>query len=276
MAVNLNLSEGFSDAANSYYSQGGSVNSGQSMSEGWSNSASESWSNSWTEAEAARQFSAEQAALAWARDKEAMYEQMAYNTMEAQKQRDWQAQMANTLYTRSTKNMREAGINPILAANIGLSGASVGSGATASLSGVPSAPLAQSFMDSYSNSGSRSYSSSFNWSNGYNNGSSWNEGGGSGWEHSEQGITTALEALDGMVTSALNTMSSGKALDWFTGGQTPYDSFMNNLGDYVADGIKNGTKNLIKNLKGNYEKEKAQKQKAKENGIKGGGGGHGF
>lgn len=53
-----------------------------------------------------------------------------FNTSEAQKNRDWQTQMSNTAYQRSTQDMIKAGINPILAYQQG--GASTPSGSTAS------------------------------------------------------------------------------------------------------------------------------------------------
>lgn len=172
-----NLSQG--------YSAGGSQNSG------WSLSNANSYSG--TDAMSARQWSAMMADIAWQRDMEAYGQQMAFNAEEAQKQRDWQEKMANTVYTRSVANMREAGINPILAANMGLSGAAVGSGATASIGGAPSAPLAQSFMDSWSASNSMGQS----------------EYGGSSWNNSENGLVTALSALGSLVGEALRNVTSG-------------------------------------------------------------------
>jgi len=55
----------------------------------------------------------------------------AYNAIEAQKNRDWQERMANTAYQRAMADMKQAGLNPILAYQQG--GAGIGSGAQASV-----------------------------------------------------------------------------------------------------------------------------------------------
>lgn len=66
---------------------------------------------------------------------ESMWKKSAeYNSAEAEAQRAWQEQMSATAYQRAIKDMKAAGINPILAAMNG--GANVGSGATASI-GTP-------------------------------------------------------------------------------------------------------------------------------------------
>lgn len=165
-----------------------------------------SWSQ--TDATSARAWSEQQATVAFERQKELMQMQQDFNSgeaalarefnaAEAAKGRDWEKEMANSIYTRSVKNMIEAGINPILAANMGLSGANVGSGATAATSGATagmgSAPLAQNFMDSAS--GSQTHSQ------------------GSSWNHSESGLATGLAALGNALAGALATVNSGMNLE---------------------------------------------------------------
>ena len=56
---------------------------------------------------------------------------MDFNAAEAAKNRAWQEMMSNTAYQRQVKDLRAAGLNPVLAATNG-NGAAVTSGATAS------------------------------------------------------------------------------------------------------------------------------------------------
>lgn len=263
LSANLGLNQGYSSSGQS----SGSVNSAQS----YNNSFNESWSQSQsgTNAAAAREWSAMMADLAWERDMQAFHEQMDFNEREAEKQRQWEADMANTIYTRSVKNMREAGINPILAFRMGLSGANVGSGATASVGGSPSAPLAQNFMDSWSASSSYSHGAGEGASSG--NGSSW----GSGWSNSEQGIVTALQALGGMADTAIDAINAGNTLDALNNmaGGNPITNWGNSVGEQIKDKVKNGVNNFLDKVQEkaqNYSNSKKNKNSGKT------GGGHGF
>lgn len=234
MAVNTNLSASanLSVPLTQNYSSGGSA----------SNSANGSWSrnqsNSFTNAAAARNWSAEQAGIAYERQKELMQMEQAFNAEQAKIARDWEESMANTIYTRSVKNMKEAGINPILAANMGLSAASVGSAATASIGGA-SAPMAQSFMDTSSASSGTS--------------ESWGESHGSSWSESEGGIVTALEALGGLFETLANQASSSQTVQLILNG-------LENSGITIGE----TTKDAAKEAAGIDVPEKSTKDKLKQ------------
>lgn len=180
MGIGLNIGGNLSQG----YASGGSTNSAQSSGQGISQN----------DADQARAFSAQQANIAYERQKELMQMEMNFNREEAQKARDWNERMSNSIYTRSAQNMKEAGINPILAANMGLSGASVSSGQTASIGGA-SAPMAQTAVGTSSEWNNQSTSE------------------GQSWNKSEQGLLTALSGLGEVLGKALGSINSAMNLN---------------------------------------------------------------
>lgn len=86
-----------------------------------------------------------QAALANATQQDTWNRTAEYNSQEAQKNRDWQEYMSSTAYQRAVKDLKAAGLNPILAAMQG--GASMGTGATATQGNI-SAAMASSGLQS--------------------------------------------------------------------------------------------------------------------------------
>ncbi len=103
--------------------------------------AKDAFNASQSSANKAMQFSAAQAAQQMAFQKAMMESQQAFNSAEARSQRNWQEKMRATAYQATVKDMIAAGINPIMAAQLGAT--SVGSGSSAS-SGLPSGAMGQS------------------------------------------------------------------------------------------------------------------------------------
>lgn len=194
----------------------GSEGQGGSVSNSAQNATSQSNSN--TDGAAAREWSAQQAQIAREWQEKMFQKEMKFNAAEAEKNRNWQQanintanEMANTVYTRSVENMRAAGINPILAANMGLGAAGSGtvtSGAGASVT-APSGFMGQSFADQHSASSSQS--------SGESHGNSWNE--------SRSGLATALEQMAGLIGGVINGLNAA----------TQIDVNLNGLGDLIGD-----------------------------------------
>lgn len=155
-----------------------------SLGNAGSQNTAKSWSN--TNGTGATQASNVQAQTANASAYQNWLQAAEYNAEQARIQREWQERMSNTVYQRSIEDMKKAGINPILAANMGLGTASVGSGATASLSS-PATFMGQAFADQNSAS----------------------EGMGSSWSHSESGLATFISSLGGIFQTIAQGLNSG-------------------------------------------------------------------
>lgn len=181
-------------------SSGGSAQSSSSNAYGYSNSE--------TDGSAAREWSAQQAAIARDWQEKMMQKQMEYNSAEAEKARTWEQhninvanEMANTVYTRAAKNMQEAGINPILAYSAGLGGVGQGatSGSSAATTSLPSGFMAQSFADQHS--------ASEQWSK--------SQGSGSSWQQSENGLATGLQLMGQAISEAIGNLNTGHTLNYY-------------------------------------------------------------
>lgn len=253
-------------------SHGGSSESAYNQSEGtsWSHTAgSEASEASAREAEKARQFAAKQAQINREFQERLFREEMEYNRVEAQKQRDYQQaqvdvanKMADTIYTRSAANMREAGINPILAFSHGLSGVGTGtvsSGQSASIGGSPSGSVAQSFMGQ---SFADQNSASSQWSKG--------EASGSSWQNSESGLAEGLQQMGELIGAGLNALSSAKLFEINLGDAT--ESVKNKVEKQgwatiksIEAGVKEGYENLKDKITNSYKKTQQKTKQAEKN-----------
>ena len=157
-------------------------------SAGGSSGASSSYSR--TNGTAATQAAQQAAATANSAANAAWEKAAAYNAEQAQINREWQERMANTVYQRTVKDMIKAGINPVLAADMGLGTASVNSGATASM-GNPMSYMSNTYADSESASQSKN--------------SSWNE--------SMSGLAYLADAIGNAITAMNSSHNISIAID---------------------------------------------------------------
>lgn len=131
---------------------------------------------------------------------------MDYNSAEAQKNRDWQEMMSNTAYQRAMADMKAAGLNPILAANLG--GASTPGGAVGTISGA-SMGLQGASAASISALGNGVLGSNYNMSQN----ESWNM---SQWQQISEGFSNMISTgsstptkLKGVVNDVINSAAKG-------------------------------------------------------------------
>lgn len=163
-----------------------------------------------------------------------MNKQMEFNSLEAEKARAYETLMSNTSYQRAVRDLKAAGLNPVLAAlNMG---ASTPAAAVAS-SGLANASKAQTFADqrgasqgsSYGYSKGGSYqkysSSSKSHSEGYSRSHNENHGGskgsssnfGMGYSRSEHtnNLQKALNGLGDFFNGLSSGMKTGKGWDGY-------------------------------------------------------------
>lgn len=212
------------------------LNASQSSAKNVSSGSSSSWSNT---AGNAATIKAQQAAAAANSAAQANWREAAeYNAKQAQIQREWQEKMANTVYQRSVKDMKAAGINPILAASMGLGTASVGSGATASIS---SADTFASNTYPEQNSASTASNSA------------------EGWSNSTSGLSTFLEQMSGLIGGLIGATNSAQAIDISLNGLDSLLGTKSNstsLFEKHTENSKNNamSKGLIKDTRNIFEK----------------------
>lgn len=179
---------------------GGSTNSAQNYATSVGSGMSNSYSRTYGTEASIR--SAQEADRANATQKAWMNEAMAYNASEADKNRAFNLLTGSTVYSRSIKDMINAGINPILAASFGLSAANVNSGSAASIT-TPSAFMGQTFADQESASHSEWATKS------ESRGSSQ----GSSWQNSESGLATGLSLLGEAIGGAIEKLNGSQKID---------------------------------------------------------------
>lgn len=182
-----------------------------------------------------------------------------FNAEEAQKQRDWQERMANTVYQRTMADMRSAGLNPVLAAGAGLGTASVGGGSAASIAS-PETYMANTYADAMSSGSSVGSSES--------HGQSWNESGFATFLTSmaelAQGIMGGLNSSHTINIALEGLESAKKSVEDFT---NPYSYAKSYIGEDGTGKPKEGFTHHYDSEKKTYLTEKEVEEESFVDGL---------
>lgn len=234
--VGFGTSQGWNYGANSAYGYG--TSEGWSQGSSWNAYDAESYGENYgithgreasaqdiANANAANQFSLD----AWTLN-------AAYNAREAQKNRDYQEYMSNTAYQRAVRDLKAAGLNPILAA--GNMGASTPVGSYAS-----SAQAQSHKANAYAQSESGGYNSSYATGRGGSQHSSYNRSKSEQWSSGfTAGATSAFNYNYGQYSNNVKEIAQS-AVQSLTGAFTNAGSA---LSRYINGERQGGSHNMYK------------------------------
>lgn len=214
------------------------------------------------------QFNQEQTAIANQLDSARWEDYKGFQAQQAQLQRDWEERMSNTAYQRAVTDMKKAGINPILAAQVG--GASTPSGAAATIS-MPSAKAANAGLSSVGlpsiGGGSMSGASVGGYQGQGNNMSEQLAMFGAMASMFGNGLSGLAESLN--LTEASKAFAQALGDAFGKGEENGLNPFLNKNGNKKTTGLAGWVNETVSDLKNAFSPNKNKK-------FKGGGAGHLF